>query len=179
MTPRDIVDFWMDAGPDRWFSKDAAFDVLLSERHADTLAEARDGALDHWADTPEGVLALVIVLDQFSRNIHRGTPQAFAGDAKALALAQRALARGDHHALPAWQAMWLFMPLEHAEDIAMQRHCVALFEAVPELEDMVKWAREHFEIIARFGRFPHRNAILGRVSTPEEIAFLKEGGFSG
>jgi uncharacterized protein (DUF924 family) len=178
MTPHEIIDFWNDAGPDRWFKKDTAFDVLVSERYSEALAAARGGAFDQWADTLEGALALVILLDQFSRNIHRGTPLAFAADAKALALAEDAVGKGRHLALPASQAMWFFMPFEHAEDVDAQRRCVELFEAVGP-EDMVKWARLHLDIIKRFGRFPHRNAILGRVSTPREVAFLEAGGFGG
>jgi uncharacterized protein (DUF924 family) len=178
MKARDITGFWMRAGPSRWFTKDAAFDGALSVRFRDALAEARGGAFDHWGATPEGALALVLLLDQVSRNIHRGSPLAFAGDAKALALAKRSAGLGYHHHFPAPQAQWFFMPYEHAEDIDAQWRCVALFQTMG-LSEMVHYARIHLDIIQRFGRFPHRNPVLGRVSTDEEIAFLKAGGFSG
>ena len=178
MTPDDVIDFWRAAGEERWFTRDAAFDGVLSVRFKDTLARARDGAFDHWAETPEGMLALIILLDQFSRNIHRGTPLAFAADKKTLALAKQAVARGDHLAFPAPLAMWIIMPFEHAEDLDAQRRCVALF-AARDPGDMVYWARLHLDIIERFGRFPHRNAVLGRKSTPDELAYLANGGFKG
>jgi uncharacterized protein (DUF924 family) len=178
MTPDAVIDFWLAAGESRWFTRDAAFDGELSVRFKEALARARDGAFDHWAETPKGALALIILLDQFSRNIHRGTPLAFAADRKALALARSAVARGDHLTMPATLARWIIMPFEHAEDLDAQMRCVALF-TVRDPEDMTHWARLHLEIIARFGRFPHRNAILGRKSTPEELAFLAAGGFAG
>ncbi|QIG48229.1 DUF924 domain-containing protein [Nordella sp. HKS 07] len=177
MTPDDVIDFWLKAGEERWFVKDTAFDGALSVRFKEALAKARDGAFDHWAETPRGMLALILMLDQFSRNIHRGSPLAFAADKKALALARRAVSHGDHLTVPAPLAMWLIMPFEHAEDLDAQRRCVALFAA--RQPDMVHWAKLHLDIIERFGRFPHRNAILGRKSTPEELAFLAAGGFSG
>jgi uncharacterized protein (DUF924 family) len=178
MTPHDIIAFWSKAGPARWFTKDAAFDGQLSVRFRRALAEARRGAFDHWAETSEGALALIIMLDQFSRNIHRGSPLMFAADARALALAKRSVARGFHQGFPAPQRMWFFMPYEHAEDLDAQWRCVALFESTG-LSDMVYYARMHRDIIQRFGRFPHRNPVLGRRSSAEEIAFLKAGGFSG
>ena len=178
MTPDTVIDFWLAAGPDRWFTRDAAFDGQLSVRFKEALAQARNGAFDHWSESPRGMLALIILLDQFSRNIHRGTPLAFAADRKALALANKAVARGDHLAMPATLALWIIMPFEHAEDLDSQMRCLALFSA-RDPDDMVHWARLHLDIIARFGRFPHRNVILGRKSTPEELAFLAAGGFSG
>ena len=178
MTPDDVIDFWLVAGESRWSIRDPAFDGQLSVRFKDALAQARDGAFDDWAETPTGMLALILLLDQFSRNIHRGTPLAFAADRKALGLAQRAIARGDHLSFPAPLAMWFIMPLEHAEDLDAQRRCVALF-SVRDPSDMTHWGQLHLDIIARFGRFPHRNAILGRKSTPEELAFLAAGGFKG
>jgi uncharacterized protein (DUF924 family) len=147
-------------------------------RFKDALAQARTGAFDHWAETPKGALALIILLDQFSRNIHRGTPLAFAADHKALTIARKAVARGDHLTMPATLARWIIMPFEHAEDLDAQMRCVALF-AVRDPGGMTHWAELHLDIIARFGRFPHRNAILGRKSTLEELAFLAAGGFSG
>ena len=178
MRPEDIVNFWMEAGPTRWFTRDGAFDGALAVRFGAALREARHGALDHWGETPEGALGLVILLDQVSRNIHRGSPLAFAADARALALAKDCVGRGFHQKLPPPRAMWLLMPFEHAEDLDDQRRCLALFGTMG-LSEMVYYAQVHFDIIAKFGRFPHRNPILGRKSTEEELAFLKAGGFAG
>jgi uncharacterized protein (DUF924 family) len=178
MTPDTVIDFWLAAGKSRWFTCNAAFDGELSVRFREALASARNGAFDHWTETPKGTLALIILLDQFSRNIHRGTPLAFAADRKALGLAKSAVARGDHLAMPATLAQWIIMPFEHAEDLDAQMRCVALFR-VRDPDDLTHWAKLHLDIIARFGRFPHRNAVLGRKSTPEELAFLAAGGFSG
>lgn len=178
MTPDTVIDFWLAAGEERWFTRDAAFDGELSVRFKEPLARAREGAFDHWTETPRGMLALIILLDQFSRNIHRGSPLAFAADHKALSLAKMAVARGDHLRFPATLARWILMPFEHAEDLDAQMRCVALF-SVRDPGDMTHWAKLHLDIIGRFGRFPHRNAILGRKSTAEELAFLAAGGFKG
>ncbi|HUR42499.1 MAG TPA: DUF924 family protein [Aestuariivirga sp.] len=178
MRPGDIVTFWMEAGPSRWFTRDAAFDGALAVRFGKALEQARRGAFEHWGETPEGALGLVILLDQVSRNIHRGSPLAFAADARALTLAKTSVGRGYHQKLPPPQAMWLLMPFEHAEDLDAQRRCLALF-ATMGLPEMVYYAQVHLDIIAKFGRFPHRNPILGRHSSPTEIAFLKAGGFAG
>ena len=178
MKPQDIVEFWMAAGPARWFTKDAAFDGALAVRFGAALKEARLGAFDHWGDRPMGALGLVLLLDQVSRNIHRGSPLAFAADARALALAKGWIGRNHHHALPAPLASWFIMPFEHAEDLDAQRRGVALFQSMG-LHEMAHWAQIHLDIIARFGRFPHRNPVLGRRSTPAELAFLAAGGFTG
>lgn len=168
----------MMAGPERWFTKDAAFDGALAVRFGKALQQARNGAFDHWSDTPEGALGLVILLDQVSRNIHRGSPLAFAADAKALNLAKISVGRGFHQMLPPPLALWLIMPFEHAEDLDAQHRGVALFETMGQHE-MVYYAQIHLDIIDRFGRFPHRNAVLGRRSTAAEIAFMEAGGFAG
>jgi uncharacterized protein (DUF924 family) len=178
MKPGDVVQFWMEAGPGRWFTKDAAFDGALAVRFGAALQEARLGAFDHWGETPEGAFGLVILLDQVSRNIHRGSPLAFAADAHSLALAKGWIARGYHFRLPPPLASWFLMPFEHAEDLDAQHRCLALFQTMG-LHDMAHYARIHLDIIAKFGRFPHRNPVLGRTSTAEEMAFLKSGGFSG
>lgn len=178
MTADDVLDTWFAAGEERWFEKDPAFDGMLSVRFKSALAEARNGAFDHWARTPKGALGLVILLDQVSRNIHRGSPLAFAADAKALRLAKDVVARGFDHAFPAPQATWFYLPFTHAEDLECQMRCVAL-HITRGPPDMVYWAQLHFDIIAKFGRFPHRNRVLGRKSTPEELAFLAAGGFAG
>jgi uncharacterized protein (DUF924 family) len=178
MTPDTVIDYWLAAGESRWFTRNAAFDGEIAVRFKEALAKARDGGFDHWTETPKGTLALVILLDQFSRNIHRGTPLAFAADHKALAIAKTAVARGDHLAMPAALARWIIMPFEHAEDLDAQMRGVALF-ALRDPDDMTHWAKLHLDIIARFGRFPHRNAILGRKSSAEELTFLANGGFAG
>jgi len=178
MTPQDVTGFWERAGESRWFFKDAAFDGALKVRFGETLARARRGEFDSWGETPEGALGLVILLDQVSRNIHRGSPLAFAADAKALRMARGWIGQGFHQKLPAPRARWLIMPYEHAEELDAQHRGVALFQTMG-LSDMAHWARVHLDIIARFGRFPHRNPVLGRVSTPDELAFLKAGGFAG
>jgi uncharacterized protein (DUF924 family) len=173
-----IVDFWMLAGPERQFAKDAAFDGALAVRFSAALRRARLGTFDHWGETPEGALGLVILLDQVSRNIHRGSPLAFAADAKALVSAKTFVGRGFHQMLPPPLAFWLIMPFEHAEDLDAQYRGVALFGTMGQHE-MVYYAQLHLDIIARFGRFPHRNPVLGRRSTEAEIAFLQAGGFAG
>lgn len=178
MTPGDVTRFWELAGPSRWFFKDAAFDGALKVRFGEALAAARSGAFDHWGETPEGALGLVILLDQASRNIHRGSPLAFAADGRALHLAKRWIGQGFHQKLIAPRACWLLMPFEHAEDLDSQYRGVALFRTMG-LHDQARWAQIHLDIIARFGRFPHRNPVLGRVSTPGELAFMKAGGFAG
>ncbi|MDP9136928.1 MAG: DUF924 domain-containing protein [Pseudomonadota bacterium] len=178
MTAEDIVRFWQLAGPARWFTRDAAFDGELAVRYREVLAQARSGLRDGWAASPEGALGLVIVLDQFSRNIHRGSPLAFAADSRALALASSVVAKGWHQVMPAPLAIWFLMPFEHAEDLDAQHRAVGLFQSLG-LEEMVFYAKLHLDIIRRFGRFPHRNPILGRKSTPAELAFLAGGGFAG
>ena len=178
MDAKTVVDFWMLAGPERWFTKDAAFDGVLAIRFGEALRQARLGTFDHWGDTAEGALGLVILLDQVSRNIHRGSPLAFAADTKALALAKTSVGRGFHQGLVPPLAHWLIMPFEHAENLDSQHRGVALFGTMG-LHEMVYYAQMHLDIIARFGRFPHRNPVLGRTSTEAEIAFLQTGGFAG
>ena len=178
MTHEEVSGFWAQAGAGHWFLKDAAFDGALKVRFGTALAQARGGAFDHWSESLEGALGLVILLDQMSRNIHRGSALAFAADARALRIARQSIAKGFHQRLPAPKAQWLIMPFEHAEDLDCQRRAVALFGTMG-LPVMVYWAEVHLDIIARFGRFPHRNAILGRASTAAERAFLESGGFAG
>ena len=178
MTPEDVVSYWEQAGEARWFFKDAAFDGTLRVRFGTLWQRARTGALDGWGESPSGALGLALLLDQVPRNIHRGSPLAFATDSRALALTKGWIGRGYHQILPAPQARWLIMPYEPAEDLDAQHRGVALFQSMG-LSDMAHWARVHLEIIATFGRFPHRNSALGRKSTPSELAFLKSGGFAG
>ena len=172
------MDFWYQAGEDRWFSKDAGFDGQLAVCFGAVLKAVRTGACDHWGETPQGALGLVLLLDQVPRNIHRGSPLAFATDSRALRLTKEWIGKGYHWKMPAPQAMWFCMPFEHSEHIDDQWRCFALFQSLG-LNDMMLWAKVHLDIIAKFGRFPHRNKVLGRASTAAEIAFLKAGGFSG
>lgn len=178
VSPAEVIRFWIEAGPEKWFCKDDSFDTAIRDRFGPAVAAARDGALDAWATEREGRLALIILLDQFSRNIHRGSQLAFAGDAKALRLARQALAAGDFEAWPKEKAQWLMLPFEHCEDIDAQNRAVALCEKLEDAE-LVKFAEIHREIIRQYGRFPHRNAVLGRVTTIEEQQFLDKGGFAG
>jgi uncharacterized protein (DUF924 family) len=176
--PKDVLGFWMEAGPEKWFAKSDAFDAELTTRFAAHLEAAKAGAYDGWMETTEGSLALIILLDQFSRNIHRGTPAAFAADAKALVLAKSLVERAVDMELPQQLRKWIYLPYEHSEDLQDQKICLEMFERSG-LEENVKWAQLHLDAIEAFGRFPHRNEILGRVSSPAEIQFLKDGGFSG
>jgi uncharacterized protein (DUF924 family) len=164
---------------DVWFRKDAAFDAQIRTRFGDAIAIALAGGYGEWCATPEGSLARVLLLDQFTRNIHRDTPASFAGDARALATAQDAIDRGLDHALDPHGRWFLYLPFEHAEDRGAQERSLALFGALARetgLAAPLEWAQKHANVIARFGRYPHRNALLGRVSTPEELAFLDQPG---
>jgi uncharacterized protein (DUF924 family) len=165
-----------------WFKKDDAFDAQIRERFGPLIESAFAGALDAWDDTVEGALAKIVVLDQFTRNAFRGTPRSFAGDARALATARVLVAKGADRALPGVRRLFVYLPFEHAEDLATQEESLRLFRTLatdePAHADLVTWAEQHHAIVARFGRFPHRNAILGRKSTPEEEAFLREPGSS-
>ena len=156
-----------------WFEKNTAFDSEIRALFLADVEAAADGCLDAMANTPLGAVALVILLDQFPRNLFRGTGRAFTADGKAREIADAAIARGFDRELPAVMRQFLYLPFEHAENLDDQDRCVALFERLGNPE-LVKWAVRHHEIIVRFGRFPHRNAALGRESTPEEIAFLRE-----
>ena len=167
-----------------WFRKSDETDRSCRERFGDLVAEAVAGGLADWPGSDRGLVALVLLLDQFTRNIYRDTPQAFAGDARALSLAQATIAAGHHRRLPPVHQVFLFMPLEHCEDLAVQEQCVALFETLAaetgsdDIADFTRYARAHRDVIARFGRFPHRNDLLGRDSSAAEKAHLQEhGGF--
>lgn len=183
MTPDAVLDFWFAEGPDTqmkaWFIKDQDFDGALRNRFSDWLRVARQGGLDGWGATPEGKLALIILLDQVSRNIHRGMAESFAGDAQALDLARGMAASGEGQRLTPTQRIFAYLPFEHSEAMADQDRSVALFDAmhdVPGMETVIDFAHRHRAVIARFGRFPHRNAIVGRASTPEEVAYLAQPG---
>jgi uncharacterized protein (DUF924 family) len=173
----DVLAFWREAGPDRWFAKDDAFDAEIRGKFLGLYEAAAAGQLDHWSATAEGALALVIVLDQFPRNMFRGSARTFAADARARAAANIALKRGYDQDLPEADRGFLFLPFMHSEDLADQQRCVALYRAAG--HENLTYAEQHRDIIRRFGRFPHRNAVLGRETTPEEQAFLDGGGFKG
>jgi uncharacterized protein (DUF924 family) len=177
-SPESVLAFWRAAGPDKWFKKDSAFDDAIRARFLATYEAAAAGRLADWEGTPEGALALTIVLDQFPRNMFRGRARAFAADAAARAVADRALARGLDRPMALADKQFLYLPFEHSEALADQERCCALFRATGDA-DLLKWAELHADIIRRFGRFPHRNRALGRASTPQEQAFLDGGGFSG
>lgn len=180
--PLDIVGFWRSAGPRKWFAKDAGFDSMIALKFEQTHYRAAQRRYDKWAETPEGALALLILLDQFPRNLYRGTAHAFATDPLARTFARAALAAGHDQAVEAKLRPFFYLPFEHSESLADQEFCVELCAALQADsgdENTIKWALEHRDVIARFGRFPHRNAVLGRETTPEEQVFLDEGGFSG
>ena len=175
---RAVLDFWfVESGPEKWFVKDDGFDSEIRDRFGSLYRRARDGDLGDWIATPEGCLALVIVLDQFPRNIYRADPRAFATDPHARILLQYALDKGFDKALDARQKQFLYMPLQHSEDRGDHELSVELYAALGD-EDVLEYARAHKDIIDRFGRFPHRNEILGRESTAEETAFLTQPGSS-
>ena len=174
---QDVLQFWADAGPDRWFAKSDAFDAQCNAYEILHHAAAR-GELSAWERTAEGALALVLLLDQIPRNIYRGSAHAFATDGLALMVARKAIQAGFDQATPMPARIFFYLPFEHAEDLQAQRQAVSLFEAAG-VEGYTKYARIHLDIIERFGRFPHRNAALGRVTTPAEQAFLDAGGFAG
>jgi uncharacterized protein (DUF924 family) len=186
--PQEVLDFWFGApgsaehGTQRkaWFVKDAAFDRQVAERFGATIERALRGELDAWAATPEGALARIVVLDQLTRNAFRGNRRAFAGDAQALAVASALVGSRQDEQLPPLQRAFAYLPFEHAEGMAMQDEAVRLFArlvtAAPELQSMLDYAHKHRAVIERFGRFPHRNAILGRRSTAEEQDFIDTPG---
>ena len=176
IAPADILSFWRQVGPERWYERDDALDADIRARFLELWRKAADGGLSSWEATDDGALALVIVLDQFPRNMFRGDIRAYSSDVLAREVAGRAIARGaDLRVDPALKA-FIYMPLMHSEHLADQLRCIELFRGNAE---NLKYAEIHADIIRRFGRFPHRNRILGRETTPEERAFLDAGGFSG
>ena len=174
----EVVRFWADAGSDRWFEKDDAFDAEIRRRFLATHEAAAAGKLADWETSAEGALALLILLDQFPRNMFRNSARAFATDPQARAITAAALLHGFDAQVPANLRAFFYLPFEHSEDMADQERGIALYTAAGDA-DGLKWAKIHYDIIRRFGRFPHRNAVLGRATTAEEQAFLDDGGFSG
>ncbi|AFZ32522.1 protein of unknown function DUF924 [Gloeocapsa sp. PCC 7428] len=185
----EILTFWFgqpntaEYGKQRafWFTKSAEFDREVRERFLSDYEQAAAHQLDAWQEAPRSCLALILLLDQMPRNIFRGTPQAFATDAAALAAAQHAVAQGFDRELLNVQRWFIYLPFEHSENLEHQRQCVELFASLkddPESASAIDYAQRHLAVIERFGRFPHRNKILNRESTPEEIEFLKQPGSS-
>jgi uncharacterized protein (DUF924 family) len=173
ITPNDVVDFWRAAGPDRWFTPDPDFDHAIRSRFVAVHEAAAAGKLATWENTQDGALAVVLLLDQFPRNMFRGEARAFATDALARAVADCALARGlDQSADPAMRSFF-YLPFMHSETLADQERCVQLYDAINDTEQL-RYAIEHRDVIKEFGRFPHRNTALGRVTTPAERMFLDQ-----
>ena len=182
LAPQALIDFWTAAGSKAWFKRDPAFDAVMRARFEAAHLAASRGELADWGGSGEGALALILLLDQAPRNIYRGSAHAFATDGLALAAAARAVDAAFDLSAPAALQVFFYLPFEHAEDAAAQARSLLLFEAHAARsgdEGYLRYARIHADLIARFGRFPHRNHALGRVTTPEEQAFLDEGGFAG
>lgn len=176
MTAQDVLHFWFDQStPQQWFAKDAAFDAAIRARFGALHARAAQAELWHWRGDAAGRLAEILVLDQFSRNLHRGAAAAFAQDGMALVLAQEAVARGLDAGLSTDQRAFLYLPYMHSESLAVQQESLRLFTALGHPVNL-DFAQRHAAIIARFGRYPHRNAALGRASSAEEAAFLLQPG---
>jgi uncharacterized protein (DUF924 family) len=176
--PASVLAFWRAAGPDKWFKKDTAVDEDIRARFLETYDAAVAGKLSDWEQTADGALALTVVLDQFPRNMFRGDARTYAADPQARAVAERALARGFDQKMPLSDRRFFYLPFEHSEAIADQERACTLCAATGDA-DLLKWAQLHADIVRRFGRFPHRNALLGRATTAEEQAFLDGGGFGG
>ncbi len=172
-----VVAFWRDAGPQMWFAKDQDFDEVFRNRFLDTYNEAATGALSHWNHTPDGALALAILLDQFPRNCFRGTPRMYLTDRFAREMAKDAIDSGFDMQIGSPMCLFFYLPFAHSEDIADQELSVSLNESLG--EPNISHAKRHYDIIRRFGRFPHRNTILKRTMKPEEQRFLDDGGFAG
>lgn len=185
---REVHDFWFTNGKPNmklWFDKNDQVDRQIREKFEPWLNQYPDADFESWKQTPEGLVSLVIMLDQFPRNAFRGTPRMFEYDADARDVAQEGLELGWQDQLPIHKAMFMLLPLEHSEDVTDQKECVRLFkdlfarasaDEIELAEGVLQYAERHLAIIDRFGRFPHRNAVLGRTSTPEEIEFLKQPG---
>ena len=176
--PNDVVGFWRNAGPPKWFKKSAAFDEAIRLKFEPSHHRAARGEYDAWVESAEGTLALLILLDQFPRNLFRNSAHAFATDPKARSIARAAVERGFDRQVDAALRNFFYLPFEHSEDLADQDYGLALCAEAGDA-DSLRWAGLHRDIIARFGRFPHRNGALGRATTADEQEFLDEGGFAG
>jgi uncharacterized protein (DUF924 family) len=177
-SPADVLAFWRAAGPDKWFAKNDAFDAEIRKRFLALYEAAVAGRLGIWEQRPESALALLLVLDQFPRNMFRGSSRTYAADALARAVADRAIERGFDREIAVPERRFFYLPFMHAEDVASQERCIALCTAAGDT-DGLRYAEQHADIIRRFGRFPHRNPVLGRETTVEERQFLEAGGFAG
>jgi len=174
-TPTEVLEFWFrESSRPRWFENDADFDREIAERFRADHARAVKGGCDAWQATPEGALALVIVLDQFSRNLFREDPRAFAADAQARTVAAQAIDRGFDMGVPIERRIFFYMPFEHSESLEDQRRCLRLVRERCNIERYIDYAASHLKVIERFGRFPHRNKALGRESTEAEITYMAE-----
>lgn len=172
--PEQVLAFWFAPGREaQWFVRSDAFDAQVAEALGSAYRQARDGAFSHWAQEARGALALILLLDQAPRQLHRASPEAFVCDARARAITEAAIAAGQDQELRPVERLFLYLPLEHSEDLADQERAVTLISALGD-DEWTRYAVIHRDIIARFGRFPHRNAALGRQSTAEEAAFLQE-----
>jgi uncharacterized protein (DUF924 family) len=174
----DVIGFWRQAGPEKWFKKVPAFDEAIRLKFEPVHHAAARGEYDAWAQSADGALALLILLDQFPRNLYRKSGHAFATDPKARAIARAAIEAGFDRQVDAALRNFFYLPFQHSENLTDQDYGLALCAEAGDADNL-KWAGLHRDIIARFNRFPHRNAALGRVTTPEEQEFLDEGGFSG
>jgi uncharacterized protein (DUF924 family) len=177
-TPNDVLHFWREAGPGQWFKQSSRFDEAIRLKFEAVHHAAARGEHDDWAETAEGALALLILLDQFPRNLYRGSAHSYATDPKARAVARAAVARGFHRKVEPLLAQFFVVPFEHSEELTDYDQAGRLAAELGD-DEVGKWVQIHRDIIARFGRFPHRNAALGRETTLEEQAFLDEGGFAG
>jgi uncharacterized protein (DUF924 family) len=176
--PQDIIEFWRDAGPKKWFAPDDAFDADIRERFLATHEQAAAGKLSDWEGSAQGALALLLLLDQFPRNIFRKTPRAFATDPLAKGIAGRAIKAGFDLEVGEEMRSFFYLPFMHSEELADQELCLKLYRDYGN-QDGIKYAEIHLDAIRRFGRFPHRNEIMGRESSADEIAYLDGGGFRG
>lgn len=179
MDAAEVLDFWFKQERKAWFEKNPAFDEEIRTRFLSLLESGAAGKLNHWQETSDACLALVILLDQLARNMFRGSARAFAADLLAREAARVILQNGWDKAMTPDERMFAYLPFEHSESLADQERCLALMQELavfPQTAELPKWAEAHLAIIRRFGRFPHRNAALGRASTPEEIEFLKQPG---
>jgi uncharacterized protein (DUF924 family) len=177
-TPEEVIAFWREAGPDRWFTKDAAFDEACRDRFLLTYEAAARGDLNEWELTPDGALAVVLLLDQFPRNMFRGTRAVYKTDPVALMAADRAIEREYDRKVDPSLRRFFYLPFMHSEALRHQERSVDLNEGIGD-PGLLEWARHHHDIVARFGRFPHRNEILGRETTPDEARFLQKDEFRG
>lgn len=177
-TPAEIIAFWREAGPEKWFARDDAFDAAIRQRFLAAHEAAATGELSQWEATPDGTYALLLLLDQFPRNLFRGSPRAFATDELAQAIADRAIERGFDRRFENPERRFFYLPFMHSEDLDHQERCIALSRASGD-DESTRYAVVHRDIIRDFGRFPHRNDVLGRETTADEQRFLDGGGFAG